>query len=412
MPVVQGFISVTDLVDGVVGNAVIFTNENHTYVADADGLVSPGEIAMYTNDVFVEAGIVDIVYDAGTDLLNQANNTFRLATTSGVINNTTQTVVSGTADLDVNLAGTAGDADVTITITDKNTANTVGFFDTGGPDSVLITVPVSVRTTSGTVTYNKTISISKALGGSAPYVRMTSSDQTVEYPYLGSAPKSGQANIVMNALSFNTPASVGNNADTGLWFRSIDGTTFTQIVSTDTGVTLAGENTDNSSLTITTAGYNAFLGSARRVLFRFVRQAGADIVANHLIFDQISVFRVDDAETGYSTYIEVVAGTTAFKNGIAYDANNPATYGDLKVNVFSGDTAVTVTNAADITYQWTKNGVDLVASDLNLNQAAQDAILPVNTYGVTKASIRINAADVADNGADVFGCTVDFTFDG
>ena len=123
MPTVQGFISVTDLVDGVVGNAVIFTNENHTYVADADGVIAAGEISMFTNDVFVEAGVVNITYDAGTDLLNQNNNTFRLATTSGVVNNTTQTVVSGTADLDINLAGTEGDADVTLTITDKNTAN-------------------------------------------------------------------------------------------------------------------------------------------------------------------------------------------------------------------------------------------------------------------------------------------------
>ena len=409
MPVVQGFISVTDLVDGVVGNAVIFTNENHTYVAEADGLVSAGEITMYTNDVFVEAGAVDITYDAGTDLLNQNNNTFRIATTSGVINNTTQTVVSGTADLDVNLAGTEGDADVTITITDKGTANTVGFFDAGGPDSVLITVPVSVRTTAGTVTYNKTISISKALGGSAPYVRMTSSDQTVEYPYLGATPKTGQANIVLAARAFNTPSSV-SGTDTGLWFYSTDNTTFTVIDGTETGVTLVGGNTDISSITITTGAYNTFLTTARRVIFRFVRQAGANVVANHEIFDQISVFRVDDAETGYSTYIEVTDGTTAFKNGIAYDANDPATYGDLKINIFAGNSAVTVTNAADITYQWTKNGVDLTAADLNLNDAAQKAI--GSDYGVDEPNIRINAADVADNGADVFGCTVDFTFDG
>ena len=410
MPTVQGFISVTDLVDGVVGNAVIFTNENHTYVADADGVIAAGEISMFTNDVFVEAGVVNITYDAGTDLLNQNNNTFRLATTSGVVNNTTQTVVSGTADLDINLAGTEGDADVTLTITDKNTANVTGFFDAGGPSSVLITIPVSVRTTSGTVTYNKTISISKAIGGSAPYVRMTSSDQTVEYPYLGSTPKTGQANIVFNARAFNTPGSVGTGTNTGLWFSSTDNTTFTLIDGTETGITLVGENTDVSSITVTTGAFNTLLGTARRVIFRFVRQASANVVANHEIFDQITAFRVDDAESGYTTYLEVTDGTTAFKNGIAYDANNAATYGDLKVNVFAGDTAVTVTNASDITYQWTKNGVDLVASDLNLNDAAQKAI--GSDYGIDEPNIRINAADVADNGADVFGCSVDFTFDG
>ena len=413
MPVVSGFLSVTDVIDGAVGTAVIFTNENHTYVANADGAVSAAERTMFSSFADVEAGSANFTYIAQDTTTLTTNSRFTIASTA--VSGQTYRVANGitvtptSADLEVRLTPNGDGVD--ITIVDMDTTDTTGFFDAGGANSATITVPVAVRFNGTTTTFNKIISLSKAVGGSAPYVRMTATDQSVEYAFAASTPKDDTATFSLNALAFNTPTTVGTGANTGVWFYSNNGSTWTALDGTEAGVTLTNGNSDNSTLQITHSAFDTQLATARRVLYRYARQTNANTVSSHEIFDQISVFKVEDAEGGYSTYVEVVGGTTAFKNSVAYSATDDATYGDIRIRVYAaGNVEVTSSNTSSLTYQWTKNGVNLAAADLTLGDAAQNAI--DTNYGVDGHTIRIVAEDVEDNGADVFGCTVDFTYTG
>jgi len=64
MPTITGNITIADLVDGVTGATIVFTNESHTFTADPDGEVS--DLTGFSSDVAVYAGTTQFDFVTGS----------------------------------------------------------------------------------------------------------------------------------------------------------------------------------------------------------------------------------------------------------------------------------------------------------------------------------------------------------
>ena len=65
MPTITGNITIADLVDGVTGATIVFTNESHTFTADPDGEVS--DLTGFSSDVAVYAGTTQFDFSGSVE---------------------------------------------------------------------------------------------------------------------------------------------------------------------------------------------------------------------------------------------------------------------------------------------------------------------------------------------------------
>ena len=125
MPTIAGSISISDLVDGVTGATIVFTNEAHTFTASADGEIT--DLSSFTTQANVYSGTTQHTYASGTTPGTDEFSFGSIVFTDG-------------ADLNA-----AVSSDGTISISDAGGVTT-GFDDPGTTlDAVAMTVPVIVN---------------------------------------------------------------------------------------------------------------------------------------------------------------------------------------------------------------------------------------------------------------------------
>ena len=402
MPTISGFTTVADLVDGQTGATIVFSNESHVFVASAEGMITVGSTGRnlpdYTNTVSIYSGPTQVSY---TDLATPTvDNTWTVAGSADVASQTYRTL-----DLSNNLQLRIADTTGSMTVHDLNTESN-GFVDAAGSDSVVLVIPITVRVAGNNVTYTRVISFAKALGGSAPFIRMEASNQTVTYPFgpLGTtSPNAGQTAITFTANSFNfigTPA--------GVWsYTRVGGTASSGTITDSASTDIDGLSTDSSTLVLTTAAYNTHLGNGRAVTYRFQRTS---MGAGMLSADQITIARLSDADAGGSVIIAAVAGNNILKNNPTYSASDPTTYVDLEAQLYVGGNRINDTffttgiSRGTLTFAWSKNGTAIPASGTGSLQVTQ----PSN-YGRTAYRIRVGGADVTDGGSESYSCAITYT---
>lgn len=349
MPTITGNITIADLVDGVTGATIVFTNESHTFTAAPDGAIA--DLSGFSSDVAVYAGTVQYTYVTGS---SPGTNQYAIGT------------VPTSAGLSTSVNTVSNQARLTVTDTSGGT----GFADAGenNPDAASIVVPIIVNISGTLVTYNRVISLAKARGGSAKIIRVTPSRQMILYDFGATSPKSGEGNLVIEAdfQNFDT----GDAA--GVWSYRSGGSGSFQAVGSGQG-TVSGAN--NQSLTITPAQYQAAAGTDNVVTYRITRDTRTD---------QVSIVKLRDAEGGYQVVIET-SDPTVFKNNVGE--------ADLTAKLYRGGEEVT----SGLTYLWKLNGAAFTPS----------ASQPTG-YGATSASIRISAGDVPDGASRQVTCSISF----
>ena len=349
MPTITGNITIADLVDGVTGATIVFTNESHTFTADSDGSIA--DLSGFSSDVAVYAGVTQYTFVTGTSPGTDQYAIGSVATVAGLT--TSVSSVSSQARLTV-----------------SDTAGSTGFADAGesNPDSALIVVPVIINISGTLVTYNRVISLAKAKGGSAKVVRVTPSRQTILYEFGATNPKTGETNVVIEADYQNFDA--GDAA--GAWsYRAGGSGSFVAIGSGQGSVS----GTNNQSLTITPTQYQAAAGTDNVVTYRVTRSTR---------IDQVSIVKLRDAEGGYQVVIETT-DATIFKNNVGT--------ADFTARLYRGGTEIT----SGITYLWKLNGATFTPS------ATQPS-----GHGTTSASVRLSAADVPDGSSRQVTCSISF----
>jgi len=349
MPTITGNITIADLVDGVTGATIVFTNESHTFTADPDGEVS--DLTGFSSDVAVYAGTTQFDFVTGS---SPGTDEYAIGSITNV------------AGLATSVASVSSQARLTV----ADTAGGTGFADAGesNPDSAAIVVPVIVNISGTLITYNRIISLAKARGGSAKVVRVTPSRQTILYDFGATNPKSGETNIVIEAdyQNFDT----GDAA--GAWSYRAGGSGSFVAIGSGQG-TVSGAN--NQSLTITPAQYQTVAGTDNVVTYRVTRATR---------IDQVSIVKLRDAEGGYQVVIETT-DPTIFKNNVGT--------ADFTARLYRGGTEIT----SGITYLWKLNGATFTPS----------ATQPSN-HGTTNANIRLSAGDVPDGSSKQVTCSISF----
>ena len=278
-----------------------------------------------------------------------------------------QVVVAITASAGANLSFAVNTQGV-ITITDDSTAST-GFADAGTVTNVVISVPFRVRGVGGAFTQiNRSITLTKAMGGSAEFITVASSTQTITYDNASNTPQATNGSIVFSSNAPNI--ATGTTAWSFFAGNPSATSTFTPIGST-TG-TVAGASTTTSSLTVTPAQYQTARGTtATQVVYRATR-GGA--------IDQVSVVRLQDARAGANAanvVIAVTAGSSVFRNN-----TGTAT---LRADLYINGAIVTPSGT---TYVWSMDGTPVA--------------------GGTNRTLSVAASDIADDGASLYSCAVTF----
>ena len=359
---VTGVATVSDVRDGVSPPTIYLTNENHTFVAEADGDVP--DLTGFTSDVQAFVGTTEYTYSTA-------------ATPTG----TNYTIVSGSISFSPSTANLVASVSSTGEITISDGTQTTGFVHGSTINEVMVTIPVRVAGFSST--FNRVISLSKSIGGSAPIIRLSSNTQTVEYNQMGTVART--ANIVLTAteINFTDVASV-------TWeYRSGATGAFTAL--SGTGITL--NTTDPETATITPAAYNTLLGSNRTVTIRARR--GGSLAAPEM-FDQITIARVNDGEAAITVVVTPTSGSTVLRSET--DAVT------LRADVYMAGTLLTP--GSDWTYRWIKDGTTLTASNIATQTGNANTGFIDNGLAATSRSITVEGDGITDNMSSLFSATV------
>ncbi len=364
--IVTGVATVSDVRDGISPPTIYLTNENHTFPADADGSVSA--FGGFSSEVQAFVGTTAYAYEAGSGAVMGTN--FRIGS---------PTVTPAAANITVSVSGTG-----VITVSDAD-SSTTGFADGETHNEFTVTVPVTVGG-FGTTAFNRVISFSKSIGGSAPILRVTSNTQTVEYNQAGTIARTADIVLTADELNFIDAGDV-----TWEW-RSGSSGSFSAMTGA-TGVTLV--TTSPETATITPAGFNTFLSTNRVVTIRG-RRGGTTAVPT--LYDQITIARVNDGEAA----ITVVINTTSGSNILKLDTDSVT----LRADVYQAGTLLTP--GGDWTYAWSKDGVALnetTAGNASTEGTATGALQPAS-HGHDQRSLVIEGDGITDNTSSLFACVV------
>lgn len=368
MAVVTGYITIADVIDGTAGVNAVLSNENHTFVAAADGSIADAELAMFNTNVSAFFGTTALTFAA----TNSPTTAMQFAISNGTVNGAAAIgITPSNAGLTVAVSGVG-----LITVT--NTAGSTGFADAGDINSVVLNVPVRIQVDTGVFrTINKTISFAKSVGGSAEFVRLTANRQTVAYDNGATVPKSGEGNLVFTSVAPNiTEGSYSWSFFSG---NATAISTFTALDGTETGVTITSSSgTLNDILTVTPAAYDTLLANNTEVVFRSSRG-----MAN----DQITVIMIEDAAPGNDSVQVIIQpnGSTIFRNNTGSVV--------LTAILYEGGVIVPDGGSPDRinSYQWQQDNTNIEAAD-----------------GGTARTLTVEADDIANDGASLYACIIDY----
>ncbi len=372
---VTGSATVSDVRDGVSPPTIYLTNENHTFVADADGIVA--DLTGFTTSVQAFVGSTAYQFQAGLSG-NATGEFFRIHTPT----------VSGSNA--ANITVTVNQISGAITISDAGSSD-AGFVDGTDVNEFTVSVPVVVGG-FGATSFTRTISFSKSIGGNAPITRIESNTQTVEYDQSGTIART--AAVICEGRFFN------NDSGDITWEYRLGATgAFTTLVGVS-GVTFQMADGSTASdaaanrffMTLTAAGYNTLLSTSRSITFRVTRGGQRD---------QITVARVNDGEAAVTVIVRTTTGTNILKQ--------ETDEVDLTADVYVAGTLNTDTTGR--TYLWAKDGVDLTAITAGNTTTAGTAagtgvIQPSAAFGFDQKSLRISGAGIVDNASSLFSVTV------
>lgn len=353
MPVATGYITIADVIDGTAGLQAVLSNENHTFVAGADGAVADAELGMFETNVSAFFGTTALAFAA----TNSPATATQFAISNGSANGASAISVTPSN------AGLTPSVNSVGLITFTNAAGSTGFADAGSIDSVVITVPIRIQVDTGVFrTINKTISFSKAMGGSAEFVRVTANAQTLAYANGAVAPKAGQDNLVFSAVAPN----ITSGDYTWEYFSGVPTSTssFTEITTTESG-------TNNSILTVTPGEFDVLLANNGQVVFRATRG---------MAFDQITVVMLEDAADGQNSVQVIIVpnGSTVFRNNTGSVV--------LTGNIYDG--GVIIPAGRINSYLWKKDNT--------------------NVSGGVNKTLTVAASDIANDGASLYSVDIDY----
>ena len=355
---ITGSVTVTDVRDGISAPTVLLSNENHTFVADAEGVIADFDSFSTTVTVFVG----ETSYTATTGSPNA--NQFRILSAVG----------TGDVDTDITVAGV-----VTLVDDDSPAAGSFQGGDTVNESQVTVTVEINGVT--GNIA--RTVSLSKAIGGSAPIIRVEANTQTVSYDFVNDERDiSRTANIVITATELNITES-GNV----VWTTSLDGAAFgTALANIADQITLSSDD-NNNTLTITPAGWEVLIGSGEVLTFRATKGMASDRVSVSVLRDGSPAITVDIVIASGSQFLRTDTSTV-----------------DLRADVLFG--AETQTPGSDWTYRWRKGTTILTPT--NIMSETGNANTGFEDQGLAAASrtITVTGAGITDSESSQFSCEV------
>jgi hypothetical protein len=349
----QGYVTVSDITDGLPTIAVIQTNENHTFPANDLGTVLSADRTAFSNEIIVLSGTDQLTYVTTLPTTGQ----FRV----------TVDTINGTApgsftDLTTTLTATASKPKIDASGNTVNVVLAASVISTSVTvKSFIVKLKVEVFRLGEVVTLYTNTTLSKALGGTAHSITVSSSRQNFVFQdafATAPLPTSGSLNsdIFMNAI-YNGP-DITNIT----WQKNIngDGTTFVALTGATTSPT-------SSSKTITTADFPA----SQQFMTIKVSKAGVE--------DKISIFRTDRGQANFYIVPEVTAGSLTLKNNSGSVS--------IVARVYKG--GVEVTPLTGWSFVW-KNG------STDISTSPPSGVTVANNDSGTKAKITINASYIAD----------------
>ena len=357
---IQAFATVADVRDGTAGISILLSNENHTFVASADGAVTATELANFLTDLSILVGTAPYAFIAGGNL---ASGQWKIS--NGVDDGAAAITVAG--DLSVTVVDRGNDA--RITVSDTNAAAD-GFVDGGAssPDAVQLVVPVQVQVGAVTRMFNRIIAFSKAKGGSATVLTLTADAAILEYDKAG-ALKNAAGQVIFDAELENIAATAGNV----VWeYRLAPTAAWTAFPA---GAGIVRSEAQETRLAVTRQALaNLLVGGATSIAIRASLANRVDIV---------SIARVQDGADG-SAGLSVVELRLLPRTSHILINNAGSVIFDARL-YYKGAAA----DAAISSYQWLTraNGVDTNIAGAN-------------------AAFREFQAMAAGSGARLIGCSV------
>ena len=289
MAIINAFAEISNVNNGTAGISITQTNENHTFPAGSNGAITNGDLGMFINIISVFVGTTQYTYTTGTAAAGEFSIGTLLPTPSG-------------ADLTLPAPTVVNTRDARMVITSGT--GSAGFQDDDTINSVAITIPITINISGTNTVVNKTVTLSKSIGGSAPLVLTLANTNTVRFNNDGTINRT--TNIIFTASSENIES--GSFAWTS-GFNGASPTTAVDDSADGVSITTTGSGADLvSTLTFTPTAWNTFAGVNDNVTIRSTRDSRVD---------QQTVSRLQDAANGTNVDVRlfVTAGSPQFIDG-------------------------------------------------------------------------------------------------
>ena len=369
---VTGYITVTDVADGRGGITTVVSNENHTFAADADGAVTNANRNAYKTrvEVYVETTKYSLDADgaASPDASTFSINSITLPAGSGMTSTQTADTSTPPKYVDITFGSSGG----------------MGFFQGGNnsPDTVSIVLDLRVNIGGNTVSVMRTITLSKAKGGTASLLTL---DQTsyllpINVNQGGDRSAKNAANTIIFTAA---PENITGNDDVAWSYRVGTQGAFTTIaVGTQTG-------TRKVTLTLTHAQLLTLIGTTARAVTIKAALGGKE--------DLGSVGIVQDGQAGFSEVVAriIARGSTTLRNSATTSTVTLDAKLFYKGAAADGAILAVKTTANDGGYQWFTR--------------AANANTEIGTAAGRMSSLIVRASDAAvAGGAALYGCHIKY----
>lgn len=348
MPTARGVVTITDITDGLPTISIIQSNENHTFPATSDGVVSTSDRNNFVNDILVLIGATQAAYVTTTPTVN---NTYTTGTPTIAPGGGATPVFTSTSVTEIDGSGSINIARMTISAINSSTA----------VQSIRVTVPVIVRRLNQNVTISVEVTLSKAVGGSASSLVVNGTRQTFMFnDYLSTAPIDDvniNGNITLTA-NYDGPATGNIN-----WFQSTNG-------GAESALTPSSQGAITSSHVVTRTAF----GNSNYITYR---------VTKGTVEDRLSIVRIDRGEASLIAVPRVTAGSLQLKNNTGSVT--------ITVDLFQGGEEIS--SYTGWTFQWF-NGATAIAGPTTTPPAGVTEVDPSVCRTIT-----VSAAYVPDNGS-------------
>ena len=366
----RAYATVADVQDGAAGISVLASNENHTFVADTTGAITPTELAAYACDIEVLVGIAAYAFiPAG----NLAAGQWKIST--GADDGAAAIAAGG------GLTAAVVDLGDTARITLANAPGADGFADGGAasPDSVQLVVPVQVRVGAVTRSFNRVLTLTKAKGGSARVLTVTADAHTLIFDGAGALKQPTEV-IVFEAELVNIAATAGDV----VWeYRIAAGAAWSAFPA---GAGIVRSMAQETRLAVTRQALaNLITGGAQHIAIRAMLDSRFDIV---------SVHRVQDGAAGAAGASAVEARITPRSSNVLFNNAGSVIFdAHLYYRGALADDAITA-------YQWLT-----ITNNVDTNIAGADSSFRQFDALAIGSGGRLIACDIAydDTHADVTG---------